>query len=43
MITAIKLDRSDFPNWYAGPPYAVEEVVFDENDFEGCALREDDV
>lgn len=22
--------------WNAGPPYAVAEIVFDENDFEGC-------
>lgn len=31
---AFKLDKD--PSWYAGPPYAVEEVVFDENEFGGC-------
>ena len=26
----------DDPNWLNGPPYAVEEVVFDENEMLGC-------
>lgn len=38
VITAIKLDRADELN-YSGPPYMIEEVVFDENDFGGCALE----
>lgn len=29
----IKIDRAD---WFYGPIYAVEEVVFDENDIIGC-------
>jgi hypothetical protein len=35
VIVAIKLDKED-DSWYAGPPYAVAEDVFDEYDFEGC-------
>ena len=35
-IAAIRLDHDDDPSWYAGPPYAVVETVFDEYDFEGC-------
>lgn len=34
-ILAIKLDGAD-PSWYNGPPYAVQEFVFDENAFKGC-------
>lgn len=35
IITAIKLDRED-ESWFNGPPYAIEEVVFDENDMPAC-------
>jgi hypothetical protein len=35
-IAAIRLNHDDDPSWYAGPPYAVVETVFDEYDFEGC-------
>ena len=31
----------DDPSWLDGPPYAVEEVVFDENDLAGCFLSAD--
>jgi hypothetical protein len=41
VIVAIKLDRDD-PGWYAGPPYAVLETVFDEYDFGGCSLDPDE-
>ncbi|MEI7843465.1 MAG: hypothetical protein WCI39_10595 [Gallionellaceae bacterium] len=37
VIVAIKLDQPD-SSWYNGPPYAVSEMVFDEDDVEGCAL-----
>lgn len=36
VIVAIRIDPARDPSWYAGPPYAVEEVVFDEYDFGGC-------
>lgn len=26
------------PSWFKGPPYAVAEHVFDENDIKGCTL-----
>jgi hypothetical protein len=41
VIVAIKLDRDD-PSWYAGPPYAVVEDVFDEFDMGGCSLDPDE-
>ena len=34
-VTVIKKDMPD-DRWYAGPPYAVAEVVFDEDDMGGC-------
>lgn len=27
---------TDDPSWFMGPPYAVAETVFDENDFPAC-------
>jgi len=40
-IAAIRLDRDD-SNWYQGPPYIAEEVVFDEHEIERCDLSETD-
>jgi len=37
VIVAICLDK-DRSSWYIGPPYAVTEVVFDEDDRIGCHL-----
>lgn len=39
IIAAISLDQEDERN-YIGPPYSIEEVVFDEYDFEGCFRKE---
>jgi hypothetical protein len=36
VITAIMIAEGRDPGWYNGPPYAVVEDVFDENDVEGC-------
>lgn len=36
-ITAIRLDQEN-PDWLAGPPYVLEEVVFDEREIERCNL-----
>jgi hypothetical protein len=33
---AIRLDLDHDPAWYSGPPYAVVENVFDEDNIEGC-------
>ena len=33
-IVAIRLDKGDDTSWYAGPPYAVAEYVFDEDDID---------
>lgn len=38
VIVAIKIDEAKDASWLRGPPYAVAEAVFDENDLEGCAL-----
>lgn len=35
-IAAIKIDDPGSDGWLEGPPYAVVEIVFDENDFGGC-------
>jgi hypothetical protein len=37
-ISSPSLTREDAEKngWFNGPPYAVEEVVFDEYDFGGC-------
>lgn len=39
VIVAIELDNREDQSWFDGPPYAVEEIVFDENDFAGCFLQ----
>jgi len=31
--------QAEAEGWFDGPPYAVAEVVFDENDLEGCSLE----
>ncbi len=35
-IAAIRLDLDHDPRWYEGPPYAVVEHVFDEEDIAAC-------
>lgn len=35
-IAAILIVDDKEPSWYNGPPYAVLEDVFDENDMPGC-------
>jgi hypothetical protein len=35
-IVAIALGHPDDPSWYHGPPYAVAEMVFDEEDLLAC-------
>jgi hypothetical protein len=42
MAVAIRLDQFD-ESWYNGPPYAVQEVVFDEYDFDGCSTDATDL
>jgi hypothetical protein len=38
VIVAVCLDdHPDDPSWYNGPPYAVTEHIFDENDLGGCS------
>ena len=37
-VIAIPLEHEDDPSWYNGPPYAVDEKVFDEYDQKGCRL-----
>lgn len=40
-ILAIQLDHDD-ANWYRGPPYVAQEVVFDEHEIERCHLTEEE-
>jgi len=35
-----KQSHADDPSWFAGPPYAVVETVFDENDIVMCMRDE---
>lgn len=35
-ISAIMLDPYKDESWFVGPPYAVEEVIFDEHDMKSC-------
>ncbi|MCW6037448.1 hypothetical protein K4A83_14370 [Spirulina subsalsa FACHB-351] len=37
-IIAIRISDYDDTSWFNGPPYAVCETVFDENDLEACTL-----
>ncbi len=39
VIVAISLNQEDERN-YIGPPYSVQEVAFDEYDFQGCFTKE---
>jgi len=32
-------EHEDDPTWFNGPPYAVVESVFDENDQLGCSIE----
>ena len=41
-IVAFKLEADD-PSRYEGPPYAVAETMFAEDDFAGCAVDAQDV
>lgn len=42
-ITAIMLDPDKDVSWFNGPPYAVEEVVFDEDDFSSCQTSQEEL
>ena len=35
-VIAIRVDNVPDVSWLSGPPYALAEDVFDENDREGC-------
>jgi predicted RNase H-like HicB family nuclease len=43
VVIAIALDHEADPTWYSGPPYAVAERVFDEDDQEGCSLIPEEI
>jgi hypothetical protein len=36
VIAAIEIEPGKDPSWYNGPPYAVAEIVFDEDDIVAC-------
>lgn len=35
-VTAINVTGAPDPSWLKGPPYALNEIVFDEEDQKGC-------
>lgn len=37
-ILAIRIDDTKDESWLRGPPYAVAEIVFDENDHEAIEI-----
>jgi len=41
VVVAICIEDHGDVSWFNGPPYAVAESVFDENDMEGCSLTEE--
>lgn len=41
VVIAIHVDERD-ASWFNGPPYAVAEVVFDENDMSACSKEPSD-
>src|SRR3954467_7157671 len=44
-ITRRRLTRAeaDHLQWFAGPPYAVTETAFDENDLKSCSLAQPEI
>jgi hypothetical protein len=36
MTQTVSKEEAETQGWFNGPPYAVEEIVFDQNDMEGC-------
>lgn len=40
-LTTLSEEDARQTGWLAGPPYAVNEILFDENDQEGCSLSHD--
>ena len=44
VVVAVCLStHEDDPSWYNGPPYAVEEVTFDENEIPACVKNREDL
>lgn len=39
----LKYEQANAAGWFIGPPYAVSEVVFDEDDLEACSLERDEL
>ena len=37
-IVCIEIDDREDQTWFEGPPYAVDEIAFDECDQMGCTL-----
>ncbi|WP_081160440.1 hypothetical protein [Ensifer aridi] len=35
-------EQANAAGWFIGPPYAVAEVVFDEDDLQACSLDRDE-
>jgi hypothetical protein len=39
---AIGQEEAERTGWFNGPPYAVAEIVFDEDDLEACTTKAND-
>lgn len=42
-INAIMLEPDKEKNWFTGPPYSVDEKVFDEHDMKSCYVNDKDM
>jgi hypothetical protein len=38
VVVAIKTDLAEAPDWLNGPPYALLEIVLDEDDLPVCSI-----
>ena len=39
MVRSLTRDEAEAEGWFKGPPYAVAEVEFDEDDLQGCSIE----
>lgn len=39
----LNYEQANAAGWFIGAPYAVAELVFDENDLEACSLERDEL
>ncbi|WEJ11736.1 hypothetical protein [Sinorhizobium prairiense] len=42
ILESLTYEQANAAGWFIGPPYAVAELVFDENDLKSCSLESDE-